>query len=82
MSYHRFATETIVSAFDVREGDVTHSSPVSCCGGLARVLSVVGMEDHQGGAVEVSIGCDCGERMRATLREQHVLSYSGTLALL
>lgn len=80
--YHRFSTETVVPAFDAREGDIVHPATLSCCGDVATVTSVIGGEDHLGGFVEVTIGCPCGPRMVCTMREEHVLSYSGTLALI
>lgn len=75
--YHRFATDVAVAAFDVREGDVTHAATGSCCYDVTRVMSVV----RQGDAVRVEVGC-CAVRMAMTLREEHVLSYSGTLAVI
>lgn len=79
--YHRFATDVAVEAADVREGDVVHAATCSRCGDVQRVLSV-----REGGnygvARTVEVGCLCGTAGSIGLHAGHVLSYSGTLAVI
>lgn len=80
--YHRFSTDVAVPAFDVQQGDVLHAATCSQCGEVTTIGSVVGGEDARGGFVTIEAGCACGTSASFTMRADHVLSYSGTLALL
>lgn len=79
--YHRFQTDVAVAALDVREGDVAHAATCFFCEDVSRVLTVAQGGEY-GVDVTVTVGCKCGPRGSYGLRAEHVLSYSGTVAVL